>query len=252
LLPTLVIGPWQVSTYQVTAGTALVLGGMWTFHRLIKQNLPPRLVLRGVVFMGVGGILGAYGMRNLINTSRAVRGGPLFRPEGLSITWGLASAAAAAVVYCRWKRLSLGKVLDAAALPLALALAIGRVGCFATGCCYGRPTESWLGLYLPDSRGMWTVRYPTQLMALGANLLIFAALIALERRWAQEPTGTRGLPFDGLTALLFFGLYSIKRFVLAYARQAGAFPMVGPFSWMHVSALIGLGLVVGAILRRIR
>lgn len=47
-------------------------------------------------------------------------------------------------------------------------------------------------------------------------------------------------------ALLFLaqaiGLFSLKRFGMAFLWQSGAFPMLGPFSWMHLNALIGLAI----------
>jgi len=127
-----------------------------------------------------------------------------------------------------------------AAPPTALGLAIGRLGCAAAGCCYGRPTDSWLGVYLPDENGVWMMRYPTQLMCAAANLLIFFILLTVERYGVRRVSKNRGWPFDGFLALLFIALYSLKRFGMGFLRQAGAFPMIGPFSWMHVNALVGL------------
>src|SRR5882757_2259615 len=50
------------------------------------------------------------------------------------------------------------KTGDTFALPLALALAIGRWGCFCTGCCYGQPTELPWGVDFGNG-----VRHPTQI-----------------------------------------------------------------------------------------
>ncbi len=41
-------------------------------------------------------------------------------------------------------------VADAAACSIAVAHAFGRIGCLMAGCCYGKPTNSWLGVYMPD------------------------------------------------------------------------------------------------------
>jgi phosphatidylglycerol:prolipoprotein diacylglycerol transferase len=129
-----------------------------------------------------------------------------------------------------------------AALPLPLGQAIGRLGCFAAGCCYGRPTDSWLGMYLPDHDhdGIWMVRYPTQLMSATANLLIFFIVLAVERYGIRRAGKSCGWPFDGFLTLLYIALFSLKRFAMAFLRQSGAIPMVGSLSWMHVNALVGL------------
>lgn len=39
-------------------------------------------------------------------------------------------------------------VADAAACAIAVAHAFGRIGCLMAGCCYGKPTNSWLGIYM--------------------------------------------------------------------------------------------------------
>ena len=54
---------------------------------------------------------------------------------------GFALAAGAGLVYVRRHRLPIGKMADLAAPPLALGQAIGRIGCLAAGCCYGRACD---------------------------------------------------------------------------------------------------------------
>jgi len=240
MLPILELGPWQVSTYQVTASLALIIGGMWAFHRLLRLDHPPGLIMRGLFLALLGGFAGTYLMTYLINILRIARSGLLVRPEGMSIIWGLVSTIGMAAVYCWRHRISLGRALDMAAPPTALGLAIGRLGCAAAGCCYGRPTDSWLGMYLPDEIGVWMMRYPTQLMCAAANLFIFFILLTVERYGIRRAGKKSGWPFDGFLVLLFIGLYSLKRFGMAFLRQSGAFPILGSLSWMHVNALIGL------------
>ena len=40
--------------------------------------------------------------------------------------------------------------MDELTLPFLAFHFCGRIGCFLGGCCYGRPTESFLGVYFPD------------------------------------------------------------------------------------------------------
>lgn len=252
MLPTLEFGPWQVSTYQVTATLALIIAGMWAFHRLLRLDHPPGLIILGVFLVILSGFAGTLLITYLINVLRIARSGILMRPEGRSIIWALVTGLGVAAVYCRWQRISLGRALDMAAPPIALGLAIGRLGCAAAGCCYGRPTDSWLGVYLPDENGLWTMRYPTQLMAAAANLLIFLILLTVERYGIRRVGEKRGWPCNGFLTLLGLFLYSLKRFGLAFLRQSGAFPIIGPFSWMHVNALIGMAVTAMLILWNLR
>ena len=69
---------------------------------------------------------------------------------------------------------SFSKILDLAPACIAIGHAIGRVGCFFAGCCYGIRTNSPLGVYLE------TVPYkvlPTQLFETFFLLLLFAYLV---------------------------------------------------------------------------
>src|SRR4029077_19463105 len=59
---------------------------------------------------------------------------------------GLGLAVLAAMIYIRKHHMPLGKVCDLAAPALALGQGIGRLGCFAAGCCFGGPGSGpWAG-----------------------------------------------------------------------------------------------------------
>ena len=66
----------------------------------------------------------------------------------------------------------LGRTLDLGVVPLPIGLIIGRFGCMAAGCCYGRLTDSWLAMRLPDVVGIWAMRYPTRIMSAVSELLV--------------------------------------------------------------------------------
>lgn len=66
-----------------------------------------------------------------------------------------------------------GRFLDATAPGIFFAVAIGRLGCFFTGCCAGRPTNARWGIWSFDrDRRMGARRIPTQLLESAAGLLI--------------------------------------------------------------------------------
>ncbi len=77
------------------------------------------------------------------------------------------------------------KTGDTFALPLALALAVGRWGCFFNGCCYGTPTELPWGVPF-EVDGEWVRCHPTQLYE-SAFHLGMAGIIALLMRTGQWP-----------------------------------------------------------------
>jgi len=68
----------------------------------------------------------------------------------------------------------IGVFLDASAAGLFFGVAIGRLGCFFTGCCAGRCTRSRWGVWSSDRR-VGARRIPTQLLESATGLLIGGA-----------------------------------------------------------------------------
>jgi phosphatidylglycerol:prolipoprotein diacylglycerol transferase len=74
---------------------------------------------------------------------------------------------------------------DLFAVAFCVGEAIGRIGCFIGGCCYGKVASlAWA----VEDHGAW--RHPTQLYLSLAALATLAALLLIERR--------RALPENGL------------------------------------------------------
>ncbi|MBU0491251.1 MAG: prolipoprotein diacylglyceryl transferase [Chloroflexi bacterium] len=250
MLPALHIGPWEIHTYATMIGLAVIVVGLYAFHRLRQLDLPPGVIMRGgaPIFLGglLGGLLGYY----IPRLPSLVLTGTLGEGEGFSIVWGVVGAIVVAVIACRHYQVSPGRAFDLGVVPCPLGQAIARLGCLAAGCCGGLVTDSWLGVYMPDATGLWAVRYPTQLMHSAANLLIFFVLLAVERyglRRADKPAGSRIWPFDGFLFLLFIALYFLQRFLIAFFRTDPPLTL-GPLSVMHLQALVGMavaGMLIG-------
>jgi len=252
MLPVLALGPWQIGTYAATYALALFVAGMWAFHRLCRGlPHPPRLLARGLVLAIGAAFIGAHLVRLLPTLQEWQRTGSVAWFGGSSFAGALAGGCLAALLYFRRHQVPLGRALDlGAALPFPLGQAIGRLGCLAAGCCYGRPTASPLGLYLPDHEGLWAVRHPTQLLAAGADLLILAVLLAVEgrgRRHSLQP-GTAPPPAGSLF-LVYLALYSLKRFALEFLRGDGL-PAAGALSWAHLYSLAALAVALALLLGR--
>ncbi|MEU0467056.1 prolipoprotein diacylglyceryl transferase family protein [Amycolatopsis sp. NPDC006131] len=74
--------------------------------------------------------------------------------------------------------LPVGSLLDATTPGIFLGMAVGRPGCFLTGCCAGRPTGSRWGLWSSDRR-LALRRFPVQLVEAAVALLIGVGTLAL-------------------------------------------------------------------------
>lgn len=133
--------------------------------------------------------------------------------SGLIYYGGLIAATLATLVFLRIYRLNTPKFLDILAPSVALGEAITRIGCFLNGCCFGRPTDSIFGVVFPDMCAAGSCYpgiavHPTQLYSSVAALVVMALILLLERYKR----------FNGFSALLFFMLYGLDRFVLDFFR----------------------------------
>lgn len=249
MFPTISLGSWHIRTYGALAGLALFVASMYGFHRLLRLGLSAGGIIRGGMLTILGGLAGAFLVAYLPGLPHLIRTGTLERTENLRITWGLVGGISVAAIHCRKHKIPLGRAFDLGGLACPLGQAIARLGCFAAGCCAGKATTSWLGMYLPDIHGTWMVRYPTQLMSAAANLLIFITLLAVERygKRRQDKRGSQSWPFDGFIFLLYVELFSLKRLVVAFLRE-DAVPLLGPLNWIHLHAVISLILATALIL----
>lgn len=108
-------------------------------------------------------------------------------------------------------KLSMGitvKTGDGFVVPVAAAIAIGRLGCFVGGCCFGTPTHLPWGVDFGDG----VHRHPTQLYE-----ALFHASCALFFSWA----GTRGL-FPRQRVKIYIIAYFVYRFVTEAIRPEPA------------------------------
>jgi phosphatidylglycerol---prolipoprotein diacylglyceryl transferase len=129
---------------------------------------------------------------------------------------GLIMAVVVAFWYIAKHRMPFWTTCDVFAPGIALGHVTGRLGCFAAGCCYGKPTNvAWAVIFTnPQAAAnvgtpLGIPLHPTQLYEAGAELLILVLLLATEKK---------GRYFAGRTFWLYMLLYAISRFVIEIYR----------------------------------
>jgi len=151
---------------------------------------------------------------------------------GAAMYGALPPAFLISVPLARWLGISVGTFWDVALVSILAGMIPTRLGCLGAGCCAGRPTASWLGLFLCNAHGVRARRHPSQLY----EALLGAALLAASLRlWGR-------LEFPGATALSICAGYGAGRFVLDELREERS-PRVaglGAYQWMS-AALFVLG-----------
>ncbi len=167
---------------------------------------------------------------------------------GLSFHGGLIGGFVALIGYCLLKRISILKVADIFAPSVMIAYAIGRVGCFLNGCCYGAPTSLPWGVRFHDENILTVPSHPTQLYATALSLVFFAVLVWMEKRRA----------YYGQIACWYILFASVERFVMEIWRAGTTSDVVAHVAGFGLTdvQLLCLGMatvaVVGMVILRRR
>lgn len=201
-----------VSTPAVVPGswTALVLAGVLVGLSLQTallggQGVSPFASLGVTVTALIAGLAGAK-LRYMMLHRDSWRASP---GEGWAVDGFLVVMPIVALIGLFALELPIGLFVDASSPGLFFGIAIGRLGCFLTGCCAGRVTKSRWGIWSSDRR-IGARRIPAQLLESATGLALgIATLVAFV---LVRP------PVDGLIFVTGLTLYSLARRALLRLR----------------------------------
>ena len=133
--------------------------------------------------------------------------------QGLTMYGGVVLSLVTSFLFLKRHRLPIWKIADVIAPSIAFGVFLTRIGCFLNGCCFGKPCDHpWCLVFPPESAAGYFFPnqhiHPTQLYASLYGLVIFVALLFLERF----------KKFDGFTFWLFILLYAAARFSIDFVR----------------------------------
>jgi phosphatidylglycerol---prolipoprotein diacylglyceryl transferase len=231
---------WEVGSYALLLTMGLAVGLVVALERGRRDGWRARDVLLPAVAAELGGLMGAPLWSATFERwplMGSFEWGALGGGGGLSIVGGLALGVFGAWVASR--RLGVGVVpwMDVAVPGAAAGIAFGRLGCFLTGCCYGRPTLFPVAVvfesFETSARPIGVPLHPTQLYSAAGLLLLSVALWHVPSR----PVGWR--------AGWFFVGYAVLRTSVELLRADYRGHTLGlPTTAV---AAVGLGLI-GAVL----
>lgn len=201
------------------------------------------LLTNGVIYVVWTGVIVAWLPNSVAPLRSLLTGSPVpadWWRAGLD-NWllGVAGGLLAGYIYIRRNNLPLWYVFDRVAPLLAVTLAIWRIGCAINGDAYGKVTDSWIGMWLPDVNGLYAVRYPTQYISIVVNLLIALLLLVIEWYALRQPGKAVRWLFPGFLFWSYVGLYCIQRFAFEFWRGDKA-PIYQSFTIIHVYCIMGL------------
>ncbi|MEX0630389.1 MAG: prolipoprotein diacylglyceryl transferase family protein [Chloroflexota bacterium] len=200
-MPAVIHGSWPA-----LLAVGILVGVALQATLLARANVSVGLTLTVDLVSGLAGLIGAKLMYVLMRPRGAPRQSIA---EGLTVDGFLLAAPAVAAVALLTLDVPIGLFLDATAPGLFFGVAIGRLGCFLTGCCAGRCTRSRWGVW-SSNRRVGARRMPTQLLESAAGLLIGVATTLVVLGFAPAVPGT--------IFVAAFAVYVIVRQVLLRLR----------------------------------
>ncbi len=213
------LGPFTIYTYGVLLAAAFLLGLKLATTRARRRGLDANRILDLGIYIIVAAIVGGK-LLLLVTDFQSFRANPadflsLARSGGV-FYGGLLLAVFVAFWYMRRHHLPMWQTFDVFAPGIALGHAVGRLGCFMAGCCWGHATtlpwgvtfsDPFTGSYVGTPLGV--PLHPTQIYEALAETAILLFLLWFERR---------GRNFPGRTFWIYILLYGLSRYVIEFFR----------------------------------
>jgi phosphatidylglycerol:prolipoprotein diacylglycerol transferase len=207
-------GDFALHTYGVLLAVGFLLAVFLARQEALRTGIDPNLMLDLSFYLLLAALLGSRLFYVLTNWPEFAEN-PIdifkFWRGGLVFYGGLIFALFIGIWYVRKHRLNLQKMADLAAPSIAIGQALGRLGCFSAGCCYGQPTTAFCAVTFRDPNSLAPLGvplHPTQLYESAATFGIFLALITMRRSER----------FQGRLLWYYLLFYSIARFIVEFYR----------------------------------
>jgi len=219
------IGPFTLRTYGALIAIAFLVSLRMTRWAIQGRGISEKFLMDLAIILVFSGLIGArlfyvmlnsaYYLANPMDSLKVWEGGLVFYG-------GFIAAALSGTWYCRKNNVPVQLMADCVAPALAMGQAIGRLGCFFAGCCYGRPTSLPWAVRFNDAASLAPLDiglHPVQIYESAGSIVIAAVLWA---RLAKKPP--RGLAWawkwSGIFRMWSSTQNSPTRSAATFLRQA--------------------------------
>jgi phosphatidylglycerol:prolipoprotein diacylglycerol transferase len=243
------IGPLHLRSYGLMMALAFLVATWMLARAARKRGIDPdAMISLGMVAL-VSGVAGGR-LMYVLGHPHEFQGkwheALYLWQGGLTLWGGFLLAVPASLWYLHKKRLPVWTVADLGAVPLAIGAAIGRLGCFLNGCCYGVPaTVPWAVRFpeksLPAAQFGDAALHPSQLYNVGVGLVAAGLTVLIAPR----------LRAPGQRFWFLFGTYGILRALVDLTRYYEPSAILAHVGRMAIteSQVIGAAIaIVSAIL----
>ncbi len=247
-------GSFRTYSYGILLAVGVLLGLFVARQRAAAVGADPARIWNLGLYGVLAGLVGAklwlvlaewdyysHHLGEIFSTRTLLTGGAFYG--------SLAGAALVLVLYALHDRLRPLLLLDIFAPGTALGQSIGRLGCFAAGCCYGKPTSLLWGVtfqhriaYEVAGTPLGIPLHPTQLYESLCDLVIFVFLLGLAKRQR----------FTGEIFAAYAISYGVARGIIEFLRDDPDRTLLagGAFSFMQVTSVFLIALGVWLFVRR--
>lgn len=219
------LGRFQIRSYGFMLAVSFLLG-IWLAGRRAKRfGIDPQKVLDLSVIIILSAVVGSrllYVVFHLDQYRNPLEVFALWQ-GGATFYGGFLLAMAASYWWVQRNGIAFLTIADVMAPSIGLGLVFTRIGCFLSGCCYGKPTDGPLGVVFPPDSPAGSAAialahqlgrdhvalHPTQVYSSIKGLVIFTVLMALQPKLTKQ----------GSTFGLLLVLYGIGRFVVDFFRM---------------------------------
>ncbi len=187
------IGPVTIYSYGLALVVAFAAGSILARMQAKREGINPDIIFNFLFTAFIFGIIGGrlfYVIENIKYYLQKPLEMIMLQHGGLSWFGGLILGVISGALYLKNKKLAVYKILDLVSPFIALAQAIGRIGCFLNGCCFGKTV------------------IPIQIYSSLVLVIIFIILRILQDRPHKE----------GQIFFTYLALYSLKRFFVEFWR----------------------------------
>jgi len=217
---------------------------MVAFQEVKKQGIAKETFSNIIFWVIVTGFLGAKLLYILIEFENFMKYPLEMVRSGFVFYGGVIVGMISLYILAKKYALSFLKLADTIVIGIPLGHAFGRIGCFFQGCCYGKHTDSFLGIIFPLSSpaGAFGAKViPTQIISAFFLFLIFLLILFVKKR----------KKFQGQLLIFYIIAYGIFRFIIEFFRgdPRGQFFMLSTSQWMSIF-FIFLGVFYFYRLRR--
>lgn len=233
------IGPFPIHSYGLFIAIGVVFAFTTGMYRAKRKGLDSEFVFDVGFYSGIIGIISTRLLYYIVEIPEIIKNPSILWnfKYGYVVYGGIIGGVLTGLIYCKKKKKNFFDYFDIVMPSIALAQAFGRIGCFMTGCCYGKETDSAFSIvYHQSGIAPNEVRLiPTQLMSSAGDFLVFFALIIYAKRTKKS----------GRVGAMYFILYSIGRFFIEFLRD----DYRGSIGFLSTSQVISIGiLLIGTLL----